>query len=151
MKQLITWQQVAGAFSHRYETRRGMAWHYGPHIQHLTDIAEWCNMQSGDPKKIAAKLLDNWFELKWAMKVDYKPKFLAENLGAVYNPVAVPIEEEPDADAINARRLKERRQQEMDALAKKLARDLDEAVPPPGSLEDMMARIGNMESMKGKK
>jgi hypothetical protein len=106
------------------------------------DTAEWVNMQKGDGRQIAKRLLDNWFELKWAAKMDYKPRFLAENLGAVYNPPAVEIEDEPNEDAINARRLKQRRQQEMDELAKKLARDLEEAVPPPGSLEDMMASIG---------
>jgi hypothetical protein len=138
----LTWQQVAGAFSRRYETKRGMAWHYGPHVQHLTDIAEWVNLQKGDRKEIAKRLLDNWFDTRWAMKVDYKPKFLAENLGSVYNPVAVPIEEEPNEDAINARRLKERRQQEQRELEKKFAADVQEAVPPPESLEAMMARIG---------
>jgi len=143
MIQLMTWQRIAGEFSRRYEHKRGMAWHYGPHIQHLTDIAEWCNMQSGDSKQIAAKLLDNWFDgPKWHQRVDYKPKFLAENLGSVYNPVAVPLEEEPDAEAINARRLKERRQRDQRELEQKLSRELDEAVPPPESLDAMLARIG---------
>lgn len=142
MEQLITWQQVAGAFSKRYEVKRGMAWHYGPHVQHLTDIAEWCNMQDGDRRKIAARLLDHWFDLKWAMKVDYKPRFLAENLGSVYNPVAVPIEEEPDADAINARRLRDRRRQEQQELERKFSDDQNKAVPPPESLDAMLARIG---------
>lgn len=138
----LTWQQVAGAFSRRYEAKRGMAWVPGPHYTHLEDIAEWVNLQDGDRKKLAARLLDNWFDTKWAMKVDYKPKFLAENLGSVYNPVAVPIEEEPNEDAINARRLKERRERDQQELERKLSRDLDEAVPPPESLEAMMARIG---------
>jgi len=138
----ITWQQVAGAFSKRYEFKRGMAWFYGPHVQHLTDIAEWVNLQNGNRLLLMARLLDNWFDTKWAMKVDYKPKFLAENLGSVYNPVAVPIEEEPNEDAINARRLKERRQQEQQKLERKFADDVSEAVPPPGSLEEMMAKIG---------
>ena len=119
-----------------------MAWHYGPFVQHLTDIAEWVNLQKGDGRAIAKKLLDNWFDTRWAMKVDYKPKFLAENLGSVYNPPAVPVEDEPDADAINARRLKERRQQQQVELQRKLSRELDEAVPPPESLEAMLARIG---------
>lgn len=134
--------QVAGAFCKRYEDKRHMAWVPGPHIQHLMDIADWCNLQAGDSEQVGARLLDNWFDTKWAAKVDYKPKFLAENLGSIYNPVAVPVEEEPDADAINARRLKERRQRDQHELEAKLSKDLDAAVPPPESLEAMMARIG---------
>ena len=142
MEQLETWQRIAGEFSRHYETKRGMAWHYGPFVQHLTDIAEWVNLQKGDGRAITKKLLDNWFELKWAMKVDYKPRFLAENLGSVYNPVAVPIEEEPNEDAINAIRLKEHRERQEAEMMRKLAKDSNEAVPPPGSLEEMMASIG---------
>ena len=85
-------------------------------------------------------MLDNWFAARWAMKVDYKPKFLAENLGNVYSPVAVPVEEEPDADAINARRLKEHRQQKERELERQISGA--GAVPPPGTLEEMMATIG---------
>jgi len=138
----MTWQKVAGAFAKRYEKKRGLAWHYGPHVQHLEDVAEWIDRQDGSGPTVAKRLLDHWFGLEWAQRVDYKPKFLAENLGSVYAPPVVKREDEPDADAINARRLKERRKQEMDELAKKLARDLDEAVPPPGSIEDMLSKIG---------
>ena len=144
MKQLVTWQQTAGAFARRYETRRGMPWAYGPHVQHLTDIAEWCNLHSsrgGDPKKIAAKLLDNWFDLKWAMKVDYKPRFLAENLGSVYNPPVVPVEDEPNEDAINARRLKQRRIQEQSTLEQKLQGHSETAAKPP-ALDELLGKIG---------
>ena len=142
MEQLETWQRIAGEFSRRYETKRGMAWHYGPFVQHLTDIAEWVNLQKGDGREITKKLLDNWFDTRWAMKVDYKPRFLSENLGSVYNPPAVPIEDEPNEEAINARRLRDRRKQEQSELQRKLSRELDEAVPPPESLEAMLARIG---------
>jgi hypothetical protein len=106
------------------------------------DTAEWVNMQKGDGRQIAKRLLNNWFDLKWAAKMDYKPRFLAENLGSIYNPVVVPVDEEPDADAINARRLKERRQQEQQKLEATFARSKEGAVPPPGTLDEMMASIG---------
>jgi hypothetical protein len=106
------------------------------------DTAEWVNMQKGDGRQIAKRLLDNWFELKWAMKVDYKPRFLAENVGSVYNPPAVEIEDEPNEDAINARRLKQRRQQKQQALEQKFAHSEAGATPPPGTLDEMMASIG---------
>jgi hypothetical protein len=138
----LSWQQLSGAFARRYVAARGMAWVSGPHYMHLADIAEWVNLQKGDSKVIAAKLLDNWFETKWAMKVDFKPKFLAENLGSVFNPVVVPVEEEPNEELINARRLRDRRQQKQQELERKFAHAEQGAVPPPGSLEDMMAGIG---------
>ena len=138
----MTWQKVAGAFNKRYEVKRELAWHYGPHQQHLIEIAEWVDRQSGDGLTIAKRLLDNWFDTHWAAKVDYKPKFLAENLGSVYSPPVVERKDEPDAEAINARRLAEsRRQKEMEVEAK-LAENRRKPVPPPGSLDEMMATIG---------
>jgi hypothetical protein len=107
---------------------------------HLADIAEWVNLQDGDSRQVAKRLLDNWFSTKWAMKVDYKPKFLAENLGSVYSPVAVPPDEEPDPEATNARRLKEHRQQKERELERQISGS--GAVPPPGTLDEMMAKIG---------
>jgi hypothetical protein len=107
---------------------------------HLADIAEWVNLQDGAGDQIAKRLLDNWFNTKWAMKVDYKPKFLAENLGNIYSPVAVPPDEEPDPEAINARRLKEHRQQKERELQRQISGD--GAVPPPGTLDEMLATIG---------
>ena len=141
MEQLETWQRIAGEFSRRYETKRGMAWHYGPFVQHLTDIAEWVNLQKGDGREITKKLLDNWFDTRWAMKVDYKPRFLSENLGSVYNPPAVPIEDEPNEDAINARRLKQRRIQEHTQLTQKLQGHSETAAKPP-ALDELLGKIG---------
>ena len=138
----MTWQKVAGAFAKRYEKKRGLAWHYGPHVQHLEDVAEWIDRQDGSGPAVAKRLLDHWFDLDWAQRVDYKPKFLAENLGSVYAPPVVKREDEPDANAINARRLRDRRQQNDRELAQRLASHADTAAPPPGSLEEMMANIG---------
>jgi len=141
MEQLETWQRIAGEFSRHYETKRGMAWHYGPFVQHLADIAEWVNLQKGDGREITKKLLDNWFSTRWAMKVDYKPRFLAENLGSIYNPPVVPVEDEPNEDAINARRLKQRRIQEQSSLEQKLQGHSETAAKPP-ALDELLGKIG---------
>lgn len=138
----ITWQQVAGSFAKRYQARRHMVWHHGPHVQAFVEITEWVNMQEGDSKEIAKRLLDNWFETKWAMKVDFKPRFLDENIGAIYNPPAVTTEDEPNPEAINARRIRDRQAAEDRELDQKLRGHQEGAVPPPGSLEDMLAGIG---------
>lgn len=138
----ITWQQVAGAYAKRYQAVRRMAWLPGPHVQALIEIAEWINLQEADSKEVGTRLLDNWFDTRWAMKVDYKPKFLTENLGAVYNPPAVPLEEEPSPEAINAQRVRARRAEEEKELDAKLRGNQEGAVPPPGSVEEMIAGIG---------
>ena len=139
-----TWQKMAGGFSRRYEAKRQLAWHYGPHQQHLIDIAEWVDRQDGDTATVAGRLLDNWFALEWAAKMDFKPRFLAENLGSVYPPPVVQRKDEPDAEAINAKRLLAQRQEKDRELARKLAAHTDTAAPPPDSLEEMMARIGKV-------
>ena len=73
----LTWQQIAGAFSKRYESTRGLAWHYGPHVQALEDVAAWVNKQSGDTKSVAVRLLDAFFANNYAATRDFPPKLLA--------------------------------------------------------------------------
>lgn len=138
----LSWQQVSGAFARKYESARGLAWVSGPHYVHLADIAEWVNLQDGDNAEIVKRLLDNWFDTKWAMKVDYKPKFLAENLGSVYSPVAVPPSEEPNEEAINAQRIAQRRRENDRELHRKLEGHGETATAPPADLEAMLAGIG---------
>ena len=74
--------------------------------------------------------------------MDYKPKFLAENLGSVYSPPAVKRKDEPDDEAINAKRQQDHRQERDRELTRKLWSHTDTAAAPPESLEEMMATIG---------
>ena len=137
----LKWQQVGGAFAKRYTKKRNMPWAPGSHWSHLDEIAQWVNMMEEPNDKVLARLLDHWFDLKWAMKVDYKPRFLAENLGSVYNPPVVPVEDEPNEDAINARRLKQRRIQEQSTLEQKLQGHSETAAKPP-PLDELLGKIG---------
>ena len=132
---------LAGEFARRYERKRNMPWFPGAHVQSLEDIMMWLELMEGDSLEVARKLLDNWFGTKWAAKVDYKPRFLAENLGSVYSPPVVPVEDEPNEDAINARRLEARRREEQAELQRKLRGHSEGACTPP-PLEDLIGKIG---------
>jgi hypothetical protein len=141
-QQPITLAQLNGAFARRYEAKRQMAWAYGPHLGHMQEVCDWVNSGSKEgPKARAARLLDNWFATDWAAKVDYKPRFLAENLGAVYNPPVVKREDEPDPEAINERRLREHRQREQAELDRKLSEHANTSTKPP-PLEELVGKIG---------
>lgn len=141
-----TRHRVAGAFARRYEAARAMPWNYGAHTQHLEEIAQWIDRQaqlSGQAHaEIGKRLLDNWFATDWAKRVDYKPRFLNENIGTVYNPPAVKREDEPDPEAINARRIRQRQMQEQAELERKLRNNEEKAyVPPKDELDGLVSRL----------
>lgn len=141
----VTYQQLGGAFTRRYQTARGIAWYMGAHVQALTDIARWCNAQAEIEKRpardVAKKLLDQFFEDQYAQKQDYPPRLLAAQCGRYYAPPVIKLEDEPDHEAINLRRIQEHRKQSEWELLRKLELDSRNKVKPP-PLEELVSRIG---------
>ena len=139
-----TWQKVAGAFSKRYQSIRKLAWNPSPHVTSLDAVAMFIDQQAaiegGDVRAIGARLLDAFFSDPYAKKLDYPPGLLAKKCGTYYNPPAVSIEDEPDAEAINAKRIRERRLQEQRELEAKLNGNAESACKPP-PLEELTQRL----------
>ena len=137
----LKWQQVSGLFCRRYEKARNLMWHYSPHVQALEDIAAWCNCQSGEAVKVAERLLDAFFADEYAKLRDYPPRLLASQCGRYYNPPAVALKDEPNEEAVNARRIRDRRMEDQRALEAKLDSHAQTASKPP-ALEELLAKIG---------
>jgi hypothetical protein len=83
----ITWQQVAGAYAKRYQALRGIAWHYGAHVQALEDLTAQINSQEGNPRELGKLLMDNFFADDYAKKLDYPPALMAKQFGRYLKPV----------------------------------------------------------------
>ena len=141
-----TWQKVAGAFSKRYQSIRNMAWNPSPHVTSLDAVAMFIDQQAqledGDVRAIGARLLDAFFSDPYAKKLDYPPGLLAKKCGTYYNPPAVSVDDEPDAEAINARRIREKRLQEQAELERKLRENEAGAyVPAKDELDGLVSRL----------
>jgi hypothetical protein len=136
---------VSAAFAREYEQRRGMLWNASAHTVDTEGIAEWIDRQAkhegSEPEAVRKRLLGNWFQHKWGQKCDFKPRELLKCIGEVYAPPVIEAKDEPDPEVINARRIRERREQEERALQAKLNGHSETAEPPP-ALEELMAGIG---------
>jgi hypothetical protein len=82
----LTWQQVAGAYARRYRAARGIEWHYGAHVQALTEITAALNSQRGSPRDNGKRVFDAFFADEFAKKADFSPGLLAKQFGRYFAP-----------------------------------------------------------------
>lgn len=130
-----TYQRVAKGFNYYYEQRLQLAWHYGPHVQALEDIALWVDKQANisgrKPDAVLNTLLKHFFADEYARKAKYPPKLLAAQAARYYHPQGVPVEKEPDAEAINMRRQREAEQRHNQRVMRQLEETERNASRPP--------------------
>lgn len=142
-----TWRKVGLAYRERFlVANRGKVLDY--HIQrHQQTWEELARVVDGraNPEEDLGRALDNFFRDAWAQKHRFPPGALVSSFEK-YCDYAEPVvkrEDEPDPEAINARRLRERKQQDDRELQAKLNGHAATASKPP-PLEELMAGIGRV-------
>jgi hypothetical protein len=140
----LTWHNVGMAYRERFlKAKRGDVLDYYLSKDRTTweDLAHVVNGYR-DPQRALDDALDGFFEDKWVRAHSYPPSALLKGFERFRCPPVVDQRDEPDPEAINARRLRDRQRQEQQELMRSLNETESQAAPPPESLEAMVARIG---------
>ena len=133
------WQRVSGLFARRYEQARQLPWSSGPHVQALQDIAQAARSTAAakglEFDDVLNTALYAFFKDDYAIAASFPPGLLSKQWGRFYAPPP-PRAADGAEKAAQARVDAERRHSEK--LAQKLARDREQATPPPPGLLEVV-------------
>lgn len=138
-----TWRTVGLAYRRHYlEAKDGAVLDY--HIQHRQQ--EWEDLARivddyEHPMQALETALGHFFANPWVRTTDYMPRNLVKDFGKYYSPPVIEPKDEPDPEAINERRLRERRQEQQRELEARFRRD-EQATCAPPPLDELVNKIG---------
>ena len=139
----MTWRTAGMAYrAHYLKAKAGQVLDF--HIQTRQRDFEELALEAdcyANPERELEQALTTFFADEWAAAHGFPVRALVKSFGKYHSPVVIQRKDEPDPEAINARRLQERREQEDRELRRKLESHARDAAPPP-PLDELISKVG---------